>query len=341
MVGSPSARRAPPRRPVRSGAKHRCDASATRSTTNSLRLRVYSGSFTFSFGVPGGSTPPGFPAASCLPNRQLLVDVSTNAVAGSISFYARTGQAATPQGGEVGQNERAPVAVVAAQVPPATRQAVMHFSGGTTDRATPIADNWVVLASPVPALPAAPAGLAPAVTVTLGTLSIVDHHGHTQSLGSVPAAIGYPIPASCIPRAPGTPGGGLLTPSGPPLPAATGPPPAHAAAAQASIESVFHQFFESPPGTQTGLLEDENTLGEIIHEVQAAPETRQYAGKTKVRIDDFRFLDQTHAALRFDLLVNDQPLSSNVIGRAVLINGHWKVALSTYCQLIADLGIQC
>ena len=331
-------RRARPRRPARWVAKHRCAALGTRSTTDGLRLRIYSGPFAFSFGIPIGSPAPGLPSASCFPDRQLLVDVSTSAIAGSVTFYARSGQPASPQGAEVGVSEHAPVAVVAAQVPPGTRQAVMHFSGGTTDRAGPLAENWVVLASPVPVLPPTPAGVIPAVSVTLGMLSVIDHHGHSQSLGSVPAAVGYRIPASCLPGAPGTTAPSSLTP---PLPAATGPPPAHPAAAQATIENVFHRFFESPAGTQTGLLEDENTLGAIIHEVQAAPEARLYAGKTKICINDFRFLDRTHAALRFDTLYNGQPLSSNVIGRAVFINGHWKVALSTYCALIANLGIQC
>ena len=79
----------------------------------------------------------------------------------------------------------------------------------------------------------------------------------------------------------------------------------------------------------------------LVKEVQAAPLTRQYAGKTKLRIDDLQFLDRTHAALRVDLLYNGQPLISNYIVRAVLDRGRWKVALSTYCNLASMVGVTC
>ena len=305
-----------------------------RTTAGGVVLRVYEGPFRMS--LPSGL--PGFPAASCLPDREVLVDASSTAVAATVAFYGRSGQQASPQGSYVGQAEGATAAVVAAQVPSGTRQAVVHFDGGPTDRAAPLAGGWVVLAARVKTPPLTQ-GLALPSPPTLGTMTTIDRGGHTHPLGAVRAAIGYAIPNSCLPRpgGPNTP----LTPPPVPLPKATGPPPTNPTAARQAIETTFHRFYESPAGTQTGLLENEPALSEVIKEVQAAPLTRQYAGKTKLRIDDLQFLDRTHAALRVDLLYNGQPLISNYIVRAVLDRGRWKVALSTYCNLASMVGVTC
>jgi hypothetical protein len=309
-----------------------------RTAAGGVVLRVYEGPLRMS--LPSGL--PGFPAASCLPDREVLVDASSPAVAATVAFYGRTGQQASPQGSYVGQAEGAPAAVVAAQVPSGTRQAVVHFDGGPTDRAAPLAGGWVVLAARVKAPPLAQGpGAALPLSPTLGTMTTIDRAGHTHPLGAVRAAIGYAIPNSCLPRPGGSTGTQPLTPAPIPLPKATGPPPANSAAARQAIETTFHRFYESPAGTQTGLLENEPALSEIIKEVQAAPLTQQYAGKTKLRIDDLQFLDRTHAALRIALLYNGQPLISNDIVRAILDHGRWKVALSTYCNLASMVGVTC
>jgi hypothetical protein len=61
-------------------------------------------------------------------------------------------------------------------------------------------------------------------------------------------------------------------------------------------------------------------------------------GKLKVRVNDFRFLSPTEAALSFDLLFNGQPITATTVGRALLVTGHWKVARATFCDIVGRGG---
>ena len=316
-----------------------------RTTGGQVQLRVFEGSLS----PPPGTGFPGFLSASCLPNRQVLVDVSTDVVAGSVAFYGRSDRSVAPQASYVGQSEGSPVAVVAAQVPNDTQAAIMHFAGGPTDKAAPLPGGWVVLAARVKVPPVLHRPV-PLLTDTtpppLGTLSTVDRLGRAHPVGSVPAAIGYAIPSSCVPRPPtgsssqpviATPA--TTTPST--LPQPTGPGPADPGRARQAVEYAYRRVFESPAGRNNNRYLQGGAVLNAAERQQLVAGYGDILGKIRVRINDFRFLNPTRAALSFDLLLNGQPISPATIGEAILVKGQWQVARASFCAVIARANITC
>jgi hypothetical protein len=316
---------------------------ARRSAAGQVQLRVFQG-------VLSAPATPGFPgilSASCLPDREVLVDVSTDAVAGSVTFYARSSQQVGPQGALVGENEGSPVAVVAARVPSGTQAALVRFTGGPTDRAAP-ASGWVVLAAKVKAPPGVHRPV-PLLTDTtnappLGTMSIIDRAGRSHQLGSVPDAVGYAVPTSCEPRPPGLGSSSQLitattTPST--LPQPSGPEPADATRARQAIEAAYRRVFESPAHRNNNRYLEGGAVLTPTESAQLIAGYGDILGKLRVRINDFRFLSPTSAALSFDLLLNGQPISPTTIGQAALIGGQWKVTRDSFCAVIKRSNIAC
>jgi hypothetical protein len=269
------------------------------------------------------------------------VDASTSAVAGSVTFYARNGQPASPQGSYIGESEGSPVAVVAAQVPPGTRSVTMHFTDGASDRATPLPGSWAVLAARVKAPPVT---TVPELTPTpaLGLLSTIDAQGHTHQLGSVPAATGYPIPSSCLPgpgisSSGGFLGGGTFGTT----PTTLGPPPRFTGE-QGRIAQAFLTLLSTKPpldvAKQRAVLEDYDQIATVINEAAARnPDVACYSG----RVDQVSITDPTHASVVFSVLCNNNPVIANVHGQAIKLNGAWKVRRQTECDLLAYGGVSC
>ena len=309
----------------------------SRTTPAGVTVRVYAGPLRPS----ALSAPPGLLAAGCLPDRELLIDASDAAVAGSISIYSRAALPNPPQGTYVVQGEGSAIAVAAVRVPAGTRSAVMHFRDGSTDQAAPIG-GWVVLAAAAkpPPVVQRPAPLLYEPTPTLGTLTITDRHGHTQALGAVRAALGYPVPKSCVPG----PVGAATPPTTPApitLPQPSGPPPADSAAARKAIEAAYRAIFESAANRNNNdFLQGAPVLTNAeLKQLQSG--YSDITGKLQVRISDFRFLNQTSAALSFDLVLDGQPVTATTLGMAVLDNGNWKVARATFCTVITRANIAC
>ena len=46
-------------------------------------------------------------------------------------------------------------------------------------------------------------------------------------------------------------------------------------------------------------------------------------------------------AAAFDLLLNGQPVTATTVGHAVPLNGQWKVARATICDVVGRGGIHC
>jgi hypothetical protein len=313
----------------------------TSTTSTGVVVRVYAGTLTPGSGVGSPSLIP----TSCLPDHELLLDVSNSSVVGSVTVYSRSTQPLPPQGAYVGQAEGSAIAVAVVQVPAGTRQAVMHFAGGRVDTTTTPVNNFVILAAPVtpPPVIRRPVPLLNEPAQSLGTLTITDQHGHRQELGPVRAALGYPVPSSCLPRPPGA--GTVTPPTTVPLalPQPTGPPPADPGPARQAIETAYHKIFEAKAERNPNLdpyLEGSPVLTPAeVQQLQAG--YGDITGKLKVRINDFRFLNPTTAALNFDLLLYGQPITATTIGQAVLNNGQWKVARATFCTIIMRANIAC
>jgi hypothetical protein len=177
----------------------------------------------------------------------VVAEVSTTGIAGSVTFYGRSTPGIT-QSSYLGVAEGAPVAVVAAQVPTGTKAGVVHFAGGPTSRATPVAGGWVVVSARVkpPPVVRRAVPLLTDTNATVGTFSTVDRRGRSHAAGAVRLGTGYPVPNSCLPH----PTGGasvqplIAVPATPAaLPPATGPPPADPAAARQQIEAAYRAVF--------------------------------------------------------------------------------------------------
>jgi hypothetical protein len=310
---------------------------ATR-TDGGVQVRVYEGPYS-------STLPPEILAPSCMPTSQVVAEVSTNAIAGSVTFYGQSTPGIT-QSGYVGVSEGDPVAIVAVQVPTGTKAGVVHFAGGPTARATPVAGGWVVVTArgKVPAIVRRPVPLLTDTTAnaTVGTFSTVDRAGHSHPVGSVRLGTGYPVSNSCLPHEGGASVQPIIaTPTPLALPAATGPPPANPTAARQQIEAAYHAVFTA------------NGNGAVSPDLEGAPLLTDAArkqlqagygdilGKLTVRVNDFRFLSPTQAALSFDLLLNGAPVTATTVGQAVLVSGKWKVARATFCTVVGRANIPC
>jgi hypothetical protein len=212
----------------------------------------------------------------------------------------------------------------------------MRFTDGATDRAVPLADNWVVLAARVKASPVLPAlTTAPA----LGLLSTIDAQGHTHQVGSVPAALGYPVPASCLPQ-PGTSGfsaGGSIRV----VPTTLGPAPSFTGERGRIVQAFLTLLSTKPPldvAKQRAVLEGYDQIAAAINEAAARnPDVACYSG----RVDQVSITDPTHANVVFSVLCNNSPVIANVHGQAIKLNGAWKVRRQTECDLLAYGGVAC
>jgi hypothetical protein len=126
------------------------------------------------------------------------------------------------------------------------------------------------------------------------------------------------------------------------LPRATDPGPADKTAARQAILSAMTSAF----GNQGPVPLQDSVQGGFPLDTasqQAGHNANPgLVGTIVVRINWLVFLDATHAELNFDLLVNDQPVTANTTGTAVVENGQWKLGRNTYCQIIARGGtISC
>jgi hypothetical protein len=126
------------------------------------------------------------------------------------------------------------------------------------------------------------------------------------------------------------------TPTASPAPVATGA--AGIAAATAQIKANWATFFSSttPHATAVGLLQNGANLGpavKIAAKIAKKDKTKESAKITKIT---FAANGMT-AAVEFTLFGNGKPLLKKSPGTAVLVDGQWKVAQLTFCDLV-DLG---
>jgi hypothetical protein len=137
---------------------------------------------------------------------------------------------------------------------------------------------------------------------------------------------------------PGTP----TLPTTTTLPRPTGPGPRDPAAARQAIQDAMNSAFNNQgPVPLQDSVQGGYPLGNASQQVgrNANP---SLIGNLVVRINWLQFLNTTHAALNFDLLTNNQPITANTTGSAVIESGQWKLTRDTYCQIIARGGtISC
>jgi hypothetical protein len=302
-----------------------------RTAQGGIRIRVYKGAMP----VPT-NLPPG-----CFPDERLLVEISTPKVAAQVEFDGFSSKPFGTNAQVVGIGEGTPIGVVVGQLPKGTRNAAMHFAKGPVDAMAPLRDGWVALAAPVKNASGSthPVPLLTDLNPSLGLLRVTDAKGHTTTQLASQGGGGFAPRPECFTQ----PGPGpvplVTTPST--LPPA-GAPPADPTGAQREIEAAYTKVFTN----KAQKPQDPNVLEgyPLLTEAQQAELRKGYGdilGKIKVRFNDFRFVSPTEAALSFDLLLDGSPITATTIGRAVLQDGHWKVAKATFCQILGRGNIKC
>ncbi len=58
-------------------------------------------------------------------------------------------------------------------------------------------------------------------------------------------------------------------------------------------------------------------------------------------VDEITFVDATHAAVWFSVSVDGASVLPNRRGDAVIVDGAWKMARSTFCGLVGLAGVPC
>ena len=118
------------------------------------------------------------------------------------------------------------------------------------------------------------------------------------------------------------------------LPKATGPGPKDPIAARQDIQNAFIAAFDNTgPVPQADSVEGGFPLSSASQQAGRNANPADI-GAIVVRINWLVFLDPTQADLNFDLLVNNEPITANTTGTAILQAGTWRVGRSTYCAIV-------
>jgi hypothetical protein len=113
------------------------------------------------------------------------------------------------------------------------------------------------------------------------------------------------------------------------------------ARSRASIQQAYERVFAGHGSTPLSDLIDGGAPLSDAQLQQLAATNKAFIGKLTLRVDNFEFVDSTHAALAFDLLVDGQPVTAETLGQAVLESGRWKVARATFCEIVQRGGTTC
>ena len=103
------------------------------------------------------------------------------------------------------------------------------------------------------------------------------------------------------------------------------------------VTTLYQRFFDGtlPVQTKVGLLQKGEQFTKVIEQQNAGPLARQ----SGVKVVKVTRSTPNSAAVTFTVLLDGKPVLENQAGGAVLDNGTWKVAASTYCALLALQGL--
>jgi len=126
-------------------------------------------------------------------------------------------------------------------------------------------------------------------------------------------------------------------------PMPSGPPPDDPGAAEAEIAASFASFATvTEDGQSLPMVEKGEGLGPT--QTEAAERRRDMIpenAEVTASIDRIVFTSASHAAVWFTLSADGRPLLSHNRGDAVVVDRAWKMARSTFCNLMGLAGVQC
>lgn len=115
--------------------------------------------------------------------------------------------------------------------------------------------------------------------------------------------------------------------------------PADPNGARADIETVFTDYSAlSEDGESAIRIENGAGLGWAVAAARAN-RTTYLDAEIVFTVDDIVFTDPEHAAVWFSIVVNGDRVLTRHRGDAVAVDGEWKMALSTFTQMMAMAGV--
>ncbi len=107
-----------------------------------------------------------------------------------------------------------------------------------------------------------------------------------------------------------------------------------------AVRSAFLGWIDTKPRDAVGRYVED--FGEIKQAILAAASRAplpldQYSG----RVDSVRLIDATHAVVVYDFLNRGRVVVPDLPGRAIKIDGVWKVSRATVCAALAIGGTHC
>lgn len=110
--------------------------------------------------------------------------------------------------------------------------------------------------------------------------------------------------------------------------------PADPAAAKQQITTNWQKFFapDTPEATAASLLQNADKLQQAL---AIAAKAKTGGTKTSANVKSVTFTSPTEATVTYDLLVNGTVALAGSTGKAVLVDGTWKVSQTTFCTLTA------
>jgi hypothetical protein len=108
------------------------------------------------------------------------------------------------------------------------------------------------------------------------------------------------------------------------------------AATTAAVTKAYTTFFgqRASEATKLSYLEDAASVSQLAQELAKNPSSTKISAK----VDAVTLTDPTHAIVTYDLLTSGTVVLKGSHGKAVRVNGQWKVAKETFCAL-ASLAI--
>ncbi|MEV4235415.1 MULTISPECIES: hypothetical protein [unclassified Nocardia] len=102
------------------------------------------------------------------------------------------------------------------------------------------------------------------------------------------------------------------------------------------ITDVFVAFFDgkTPADTKAGLVENGSTFAPTL----AAQASSPMAAGSTATVSNVKLDDSTHASVTYTVLINGNPALPNQAGKAISVDGKWKVAAATFCGLLKLQG---
>ena len=137
--------------------------------------------------------------------------------------------------------------------------------------------------------------------------------------------------------------GQMIFPQGPPGSFVPGPPPEDEEAARAAVEDVFCRMLDvdETDGSIPAVDEGEK-LGPLLEAAGQRHGVSRDTEKTTVNVDGIRFVNDHEARVVYSLTVNGpfsgSPMLRGRQGRAILVEGEWKVARDSFAAFMQVAG---